>query len=92
MFDRLKTRWGVTNLDLILILITFALGGSLCGYLAKKLMQLIPIAPGFFWLITYIVLVTLLWPLCVIAISMFTGQFQFFKVYLGKLKNRFFKG
>ncbi|HAE13846.1 MAG TPA: hypothetical protein DCG24_06410, partial [Bacteroidetes bacterium] len=33
----------------------------------------------------YIVLVTLLWPLCVLAISIVTGQFTFFRAYIRKI-------
>jgi formyltetrahydrofolate-dependent phosphoribosylglycinamide formyltransferase len=88
MFTKLKQRWKVNSLNLLLIIITFALGGSLCGYLGRKLMQLSDLEKGVIWFILYIILVTLLWPLCVLLISIFTGQFRFFKQYLLKIWGR----
>lgn len=82
MLQKLKNRWKVNTLNLILIIGTFAIGGSLCGKAGAKLLEL----GGFekslrYWLI-YIILVTLLWPLFVIATSIPLGQFTFFKNYL----------
>lgn len=54
-------------------------GGSLCGYLAKKLLNLFAIQNDFYWVLVYIIAVTLLWPVCVIFLSLFTGQFAFLK-------------
>ncbi len=89
MFQTLKQRWKVNNLDLILILITFALGGSLCGIAGKKIMTLIPVDKGAAWMILYILLVTLLWPMAVLLVSIPMGQFVFFKKYIGKMAGRF---
>lgn len=90
MFERLKEKWGVTAWGLTLILITFAVGGSLCGYLAKKLMGWTSIEQGAGWVVLYLILVTALWPLCVLFISLFTGQFLFFRKYVAKLGRRMF--
>lgn len=40
------------------------------------------------WVLLYIILVTLLWPFCVLLISVPFGQFTFFIKYLAKMKNR----
>ncbi len=88
MFTKLKQRWKVNGLNLLLIIVTFALGGSLCGYLGRKLMQLSNLEKGVIWFMLYVILVTLLWPLCVLLISVFTGQFLFFKQYLLKIWGR----
>jgi formyltetrahydrofolate-dependent phosphoribosylglycinamide formyltransferase len=61
------------------------LGGSLCGYAGRKLLLLTGLDKGVFWFTLYIVLVTLLWPLCVLLISIPLGQFAFFKNYLIKV-------
>lgn len=90
MFQRLKEKWGVSGLDLALILITFAIGGSLCGYLAEVLLIRTPLKGGVVWVIMYILLVTALWPVCVVFISLFTGQYTFFKKYVGKMASRIF--
>lgn len=90
MFDRLKKKWGVGGVQLFLILCTFALGGSLCGYLAKLVMPITGIERGALWVFVYILLVTLLWPVCVLAISVLTGQFPFFIKYIRKIGRRMF--
>ncbi len=85
MFEKLKQKWKVNELDLLLILTTFALGGSLCGYAGRKILLLTGLEKGVLWLVCYILLVTLLWPLCVLLISIPLGQFKFFKSYILKI-------
>ena len=43
---------------------------------------------GILWVVLYILLVSLLWPLCVLLISIPLGQFGFFKRYLVKVWGR----
>lgn len=85
MFEKLKQRWKVNGLNLVLIIATFALGGSLCGYAGRKVLMLTGLEKGVLWIILYVVLITLLWPLCVLLISFPLGQFAFFKRYLIKV-------
>ena len=85
MLKKLKAHWKVNSINLVLIITTFALGGSLCGYTGRKLLLLTNLEKGIAWFILYILLVTLLWPLCVILISIPLGQFSFFKRYLFKV-------
>ena len=89
MFEKLKQHWKVNGLSLILIITTFALGGSLCGYAGRKLMALTTIDKGVLWVVLYILVVTLLWPLSVLLVSIPLGQFNFFKKYIGKIAKRF---
>ncbi|RYG51628.1 MAG: hypothetical protein EOO01_08145 [Chitinophagaceae bacterium] len=85
MFNRLQKKWGVSGLRFILIFCVFAIGGSLTGFLAKKLMPYLdPRQAVLYWLI-YIVVVTLLWPFCVLLVSLLFGQFHFFWQYEKKL-------
>ncbi len=88
MFQKLKEKWKVNGLNLLLIITTFALGGSLCGYAGRKILLLTGLGKGVVWLIAYILLVTLLWPLCVILISIPLGQFKFFKSYISKIARK----
>lgn len=85
MFDRLQKKWKVTNLQLVLILFTFAIGGSLTGFVGKKIMNLLSIQQDWLWAIVYILLVTIIWPLAVIIVSIPFGQFPFFRRYLKKM-------
>lgn len=88
MFKKLKRRWRVNGTNLVLILCTFALGGSLCGVAAKKLLAFTALDKGFLWVTLYILLITLIWPFCVLLISIPFGQFSFFIKYLTKIWNR----
>ena len=78
MFEKLKQRWRVNGTNLVLILCTFALGGSLCGIAGKKVIGLTGLDKGFLWILLYILIVTLLWPFCVLLVSYPFGQFSFF--------------
>jgi formyltetrahydrofolate-dependent phosphoribosylglycinamide formyltransferase len=88
MFEKLQQKWKVGGWRLLLILVTFALGGSLCGYLGRKLLGLFNIEANIIRIPLYVVLVTILWPFCVILISIPLGQFGFFKAYLKKMGRR----
>ena len=85
MFERLQKKWKVNGVRLTFILITFAVGGSLTGYVARKLMPFFNIDQRWLWIVLYIILVTLLWPFAVLLISVFTGQFTFFRSYIRKM-------
>ncbi len=85
MFKKLKAHWKVNDLNLLLIITTFALGGSLCGYAGRQILLLTNLEKGPVWVLLYLFLITLLWPLCVILISIPLGQFLFFKRYLIKV-------
>lgn len=85
MFKRLQEKWKVSGIQLALIFITFALGGSCCGYLGRTLLGLLQIENAAIRIPLYLILITLLWPLCVILISIPFGQFPFFRSYLKKM-------
>lgn len=91
MFQRLKDKWHLSWPRFILVFSTFALGGSLCGYLGRILMGLTGLEKNVLYYIIYIILVTLLWPFCVITISIPMGQFPFFRNYLRRMWGRIVK-
>ncbi len=88
MFQKLQQRWGVSPGRMVLILCTFAIGGSLCGWAGRRIMLLLDVPDGFLWWLLYLVMVTVLWPVCVMLVSAPFGQFAFFKAYLGKMARR----
>ncbi len=90
MFEKLKTKWGVNGIQLTLILITFAFGGSACGYLARKVLGLFEIGNKLAFYSFYVLLITMFWPICVIVISIPLGQFRFFSGYLSRVGKRIF--
>jgi len=89
MFQKLQRKWKVNGISLLLILTTFALGGSVCGIAGRKIMAFTGIEKGWLWGVVYIVVLTIIWPLCVLLISIPMGQFTFFKKYIGKILRRF---
>jgi len=85
MFERLQKKWKVSGPQLALILCTFAIGGSLTGFAGKKIMNLASIQQDWLWAIVYILLITIIWPLAVLLISIPFGQFPFFIKYIRKI-------
>lgn len=88
MFNRLQQKWKVTGWQLFLILSTFALGGSLCGFFTREILGFLAVENDFIYGTLYFIFLTLLWPLCVIIISIPLGQFRFFSNYLRKMGGR----
>ncbi len=88
MFKKLKQHWKVNGLHLLLIITTFAIGGSLCGYAGRKILLLFNMEKGLTWVLLYILLIILLWPPCVILASIPFGQFPFFKKYIIRIWNK----
>ena len=88
--QRLQEKWKVGPGQFWLIILTFALGGSLSGRLCSFLLKLVFLEKNWaFWLV-YPLFLTILWPFSVIFVSFFTGQFRFFKGYLGRVGGRLF--
>jgi hypothetical protein len=86
---RLKEKWQTKNIiQVILILCTFTIGGSICGYLGRKLLNFTGLESGVLWVVLYVLLVALLWPACVLLVSIFFGQFKFFRKYVKKIGYR----
>ena len=85
MFEQLQQKWKVGGRQLLLILCTFAIGGSLTGLAGKRIMQLITLERGPAWVLIYVIVVTLIWPIAVLLISIPFGQFAFFRSYLRQM-------
>jgi formyltetrahydrofolate-dependent phosphoribosylglycinamide formyltransferase len=85
MFNRLKEKWNVSWLQFTLIFCTFALGGSSCARLGSYFLNLLNLEKSLLYYIIYIPLITILWPACVLLISIPLGQFSFFKNYLQRV-------
>jgi hypothetical protein len=88
MFKKLQERWKVNIWNLLLILLTFALGGSACGSLSRILLNLWSNDKTFIWWTLYVILVTILWPFCVLLFSIPFGQFSFFKNYIQRIAKK----
>ena len=88
MFERLQSKWNVNGTQLFLVLCVFAIGGSATGYFGKIIMTWLSVEKGWLWTITYILIVTLIWPITVLSVSIVFGQFRFFSQYLRRLGNK----
>jgi len=87
-FKRLQEKWKLGTGQFWLVILTFALGGSLSGRLCSFLLKLVFLEKNWaFWLV-YPLFLTILWPFSVIFVSFFTGQFAFFKGYLTRVGSR----
>ena len=88
MLKKLQAKWNVNLWNLLLIISTFAIGGSLCGFAGRKLLLLTNLEKNALWILLYIVIITLLWPICVLIVSIPLGQFSFFKNYVLRIRNK----
>ena len=88
MLKKWKEKWQVSWVQFTIIICTFALGGSLCGFTARKLLAFTGIENGVCYLLLYIIIMTIVWPFCIILVSIPLGQFIFFKNYLSKMWTR----
>lgn len=88
MFKKWKEKWKVSWLQFVLIICTFACGGSLCGFVGRKLLSFTSLEKGVIYFIVYIITMSILWPFCVLLISIPLGQFTFFRNYLQRMANR----
>jgi len=85
MFEKLQKKWKVGGLQLALIISTFAIGGSVTGYAGKKIMNVLALQQDWLWTVVYIALITMIWPLAVLVISIPLGQFSFFLKYIRRI-------
>ena len=88
MFQKLREKWNVSWVRFLLIICTFAIGGSLCGYAGKEILAALSVDNNLIRIILYIFIVCIIWPLCVLAISIPFGQFSFFKNYIERIACR----
>jgi len=91
MFSKLQTKWKVGGWQLVLIIATFAIGGSLTGWLGRKVLGLAAMEHNWLYYLLYILIITIIWPFMVLIISIPMGQFVFFKGYLRRLFQRISK-
>jgi hypothetical protein len=90
MFNRLQNKWNVNGRQVLMILVVFALGGSLTGFLGRQLIALFEIELLVLYITIYILLVTIIWPAAVLMVSIPFGQFSFFRKYIAKMGARLY--
>jgi hypothetical protein len=84
--NKLKNRWGISsNNQLILILLVFAVNGSLSGIITKPVLAFVGLSkenvPILIYWILYLVVISIVYFLLLIVISKLFGQSSFFKKF-----------
>jgi folate-dependent phosphoribosylglycinamide formyltransferase PurN len=82
---KLREKWGLAPVQFWLVILTFALGGSLSGRLCSFLLKMAFSEKNWAYWLVYPLVLTILWPFSVLFMSLITGQFRFFKGYLGRV-------
>lgn len=88
MLNKLQKRWKVNAFQLVLVLSVFTIGGSLSGWVGKRIMDLLHLQNRVLWLVVYIMVLTIIWPAMVFLVSIPFGQVRFFKKYIRKMAIR----
>ncbi len=93
MFERLKKRWNIqNNFQVIIILVVFAITGSLTVYVRKAIFDLIGITAETHLLIKipfYIIVLLAVYNFLLIVIGSVFGQFRFFWDFEKRFFGRF---
>lgn len=89
MFGKLKKKWKVeSNLQLFLILCTFAVTGTLTAYISRQITGWIGFDEQTWWLWPFLVRTAVLlfgYQVIILIVSIFFGQFKFFWNYEKKI-------
>ena len=96
VFKKIKTRWGISsNFQFIIILIVFAITGSLSLYLSQPILDMLNINNNInHQLLYYSIRLAIIFPIyqiILIVIGSLLGQFNFFWNLEKKTMNRIFK-
>ncbi|MDE5417880.1 hypothetical protein L3049_07650 [Labilibaculum sp. DW002] len=93
MFEKLKKRWEInSNLQLILILITFSITGSLSVMVRKPIFEYLSIGPEtnlMIKIIMSIIIITPAYQILLLIVGSILGQFRFFWNFEKKMISRF---
>ena len=89
MFGKLKKKWKVeSNIQLFLILCTFAVTGSLTAYISRQITAWVGFDDNTWWLWPFLVRISVLlfgYQAIILIVSLFFGQFRFFWNYEKKI-------
>lgn len=89
MFEKLKLKWKVeSNLQLVLILCTFAVTGTLTAYISGEITSWVGFTDKTFWAWKLLLRMSILifgYQFIILVVSFFFGQFRFFWNYEKKI-------
>lgn len=87
---RLKERWGITsNWRLFIILVVFAITGSLSAKLAKPLTEFVGISSDFwlYWPVRILIILPI-YKVILLIVAWVFGEFDFFLKFVKKMLSR----
>ncbi|MGL6267235.1 MAG: DUF6787 family protein [Chitinophagaceae bacterium] len=88
MFENLKKKWKVDNRQLVLILCTFAVTGTLTAYISRSITGWVGFTNETFWglkLLLRMIILLFGYQVIILIVSFFFGQFRFFWNYEKKI-------
>ena len=88
MFENLKKKWKVDNKQLVLILCTFAITGTLTAYISRSITSWVGFTDETFWAWKFLLRLSILlfgYQIIILIVSFFFGQFRFFWTYEKKI-------
>jgi ABC-type multidrug transport system permease subunit len=88
MFENLKKKWKVDNRQLVLILCTFAVTGTLTAYISRSITVWVGFTDETFWVWKFLLRLSILlfgYQVIILIVSFFFGQFRFFWNYEKKI-------
>ncbi len=89
---RLKERWGIhSNFQLLVILIVFAITGSLSLIVTKPVISIFNIAslPIYLYYLIRVIVIFIVYKILLLSIGFLFGQFNFFWNIVKKMLSRF---
>ena len=90
---KLKERWGIeSNLQIVLVLIVFAVTGSTASYIGKPILSFLDITPESFstfgyWVVRILILF-IMYQFLLVFFGWVFGQFKFFWAFEKKMLSR----
>lgn len=88
MFERLKKKWKVNTPQVLLILCTFAVTGTLTAFISKAITGWVGFDDQTFWLWKFLLRLFVLvfgYQAIILVVSFIFGQFRFFWIYEKKI-------
>jgi hypothetical protein len=88
MFENLKKKWKVDNKQMVLILCTFAVTGTLTAYISRSITSWVGFTDDTFWVWKFLLRLSILlfgYQIIILIVSFFFGQFRFFWNYEKKI-------
>ncbi len=90
MIKRLQEHWGINGIRFLMVMIVFAITGTLTAWISREITSWIPAGNySLLWWVLKLIVFLIGYPLILIIIATLLGQFEFFWRFEKKLLRRF---